>query len=544
MSPHADHARNIVLAGFMGTGKSTIGQRLAARLGWVLVDTDEMVERRAGKPISRIFAEDGEPAFRELESAVAAELVGLERHVIATGGGMVLREENLRALERAGLVVLLEASPETIYERTRRHSHRPLLQGPDPQGNIQRLLEARREAYGRIRRRVATDGLTHNQVVEQIMDLIQQTMEDPGTPAEVRVELGERSYPIRIGQGWIGGLGAALGEVFRPRAVAVVTNAEIRRLWGAPVVESLEAAGLRVSVCEIPPGEDHKTLATVSMIWDHLLEARHTRQSGIVALGGGIVGDIAGFAAAGFMRGVSFIQLPTTLLAMVDSSVGGKTGVNHPAGKNLIGAFWQPTYVGIELDFLSTLPAAELRAGMAEVIKYGIIADEAMFVAMEREIEPALAGDSAALGRLIRRSCEIKAEVVAGDERESGRRAILNFGHTFGHAAEALSGYQAIRHGEGVAMGMVAAMRLGAMRGLVSEADVTRVEALVARAGLPTRLLRFAPERYWEVMGSDKKVRDGRIRFVLPEAIGRVGVYDDVTREEVMACLGVTMAAE
>ncbi|MEN6626132.1 MAG: 3-dehydroquinate synthase [Candidatus Sumerlaeia bacterium] len=357
------------------------------------------------------------------------------------------------------------------------------------------------------------------------------------TTTDLRVELGDRSYPIRIGAGWIERLGEALAPVFPPRPCALVTNREIGPQWISSVSHILTSAGYAVSLCEIPGGEENKTLATVSAIYDHLLANRHTRQSGIIALGGGIVGDIAGFAASSFMRGVPFIQLPTTLLAMVDSSVGGKTGVNHPAGKNLIGAFWQPTFVGIELNFLGTLPERELRAGMAEVIKYGIIADAEMFAYIEANIDAALSRDPEVLTRLIRRSCEIKADVVARDEREGGLRAILNFGHTFGHAAEKLTQYQSLRHGEAVAMGMAAAMRLAARRGMVGQADAQRVEALLERAGLPTRMPEYSIDDYWRAMGADKKVRDGRIRFVLPEAIGRVGIYNDVSREEVAEAL-------
>lgn len=525
--------RNIILTGFMGTGKSTVGRRLAQRLGWKSVDTDELIERQAGKTISRIFEEDGEPAFREIEAQIARGLEKIEGYVIATGGGIVLRAENLAALKRAGRVVLLEATAETIYERTKRHAHRPLLRGPDPLGNIRRLLDERREAYDRIGLRVATDQRGHENVVEQILKVVSA---DPNE-AVVRVDLGERSYSIRIGAGWIDRLGEALAKSFPPRPCALVTNPQINLLWGERVVDVLGEAGYRVSVCEIPEGERHKTLSTVSSIYDHLLAERHSRQSGVIALGGGVVGDIAGFAAATFMRGVRFIQLPTTLLAMVDSSVGGKTGVDHPAGKNLIGAFWQPTFVGIELDFLKTLPDIELRAGMAEVIKYGIIHDPAMFADIETNIDAALARDPQVLTRLIRRSCEIKAEVVARDEREGGLRAILNFGHTFGHAAEKLTGYASLRHGEAVAMGMVAAMKLASRRKLVSADDVKRVEKLIARADLPTQMPKYSVEEYWKAMGADKKVRDGKIRFVLPTAIGRVGIYNDVTLEETASCI-------
>jgi 3-dehydroquinate synthase len=359
-----------------------------------------------------------------------------------------------------------------------------------------------------------------------------------GIMATVTVSLGERSYPIAIGSGWLDGLGAVLAEAFPPRPVTLVTNPRLVEAgWAGKAQAALEAAGYRVSLHAIPGGEDHKTIDTVTAIHDHMLEAKATRQSGVVALGGGIVGDVAGFAAASLLRGVAYIQIPTTLLAMVDSSVGGKTGVNHRMGKNLIGAFWQPSFVGIELETLATLPDAELRAGMAEVIKYGVIADAALFDYLEANMDRALARDPEVLAHLIRRSCEIKADVVARDEREGGLRAILNYGHTFGHAAEALGEFTAIRHGEGVAMGMVAAARLAQARGLIGPEVGDRVERLCERACLPTRLSRFAPDAYWAKMGSDKKARDGKIRFVLPEAMGRVGVYDDVSPHEVERCV-------
>ena len=357
-------------------------------------------------------------------------------------------------------------------------------------------------------------------------------------PVTVTVDLGEkRSYPIQIGKGWIDGLGECLSPFFPARRCVLVTNPSLGRSWSDRIKAALTESGYDVQRCEIPEGEKNKTLNTVSMIYDYLVQGRHTRQSGLIALGGGVTGDIGGFAAATFMRGIPYIQLPTSLLAMVDSSVGGKTGVNHPQGKNLIGAFWQPTFVGIELECLGTLPAEELRAGMAEVIKYGVIADSAFFEYLEQNIEAALALDAGVLTHVVRRSCELKAEVVAQDEREGGVRAILNFGHTFGHAAEALSHYRKIRHGEGVAMGMMAATRLAEARGYVGAELTARLEGLLGRAGLPTKMLAYKPEAYWESMQSDKKVKDGRVRFVLPRALGQVSIENDITREEAMACL-------
>lgn len=526
--------QNIILAGFMGTGKSSVGRKLAERLGWTFIDTDELIEARAGRTISEIFAVDGEPAFRAMESEIARELSKVRAHVVSTGGGMVVNEANLRALEEAGAVVLLEATPEAIYQRIAHQSHRPLLAKPDPRAEIERLLTQRAEAYCRVPIKVQTDGKDQQTIAHEILARL-GLIKLPQTCIEV--SLGKRSYPILIGHGWIDALGELLKPHFPLRPCTLVSNPEIARRWAAPVRRSLAQAGYKVDQCELPEGEAHKRLATVEKIYDHMLEAKHSRQSAIIALGGGVIGDMAGFAAATLLRGIAFVQLPTTLLAMVDSSVGGKTGVDHPMGKNLIGAFWQPVFVGIDTAFLTTLPDAELRSGMAEVIKYGVIADAELFEYLEANVERALARDPAVLAHLITRSCQIKADVVGQDETESGLRAILNFGHTFGHAAEKLANYQGLRHGEAVAMGMVAAARLAQRRGMITAEETGRLEALLKRAGLPTEMARHGAEDYWTAMGSDKKVKNGKIGFVLPTGLGRVEVHHDVTREEILACL-------
>lgn len=528
------NVRNIILTGFMGTGKSTVGRLLAQRLGWQFLDTDDLIEQYARKTISRIFADDGEPAFRALESRVAREVAQLDHHVIATGGGIVLAEPNLRALESAGAVVLLEARPETIFQRVRHETHRPLLAKPDPRREIDVLLEARRDAYDRIQHHISTEDKTPEQVAD---DLIQQFSPSPAHPCRLQLNLGERSYPILIAADWIDRLPDRLAEVLTPRPCLLVTDRNVATLWAEPVEAALHDKGYRIDRCIIHEGEDHKTVATVEQIYEHLVEHAHSRHSGLIALGGGIVGDVAGFAAATYMRGIPYIQMPTTLLAMVDSSVGGKTGVNLPHGKNLVGAFWQPRFVGVELQFLHTLPDEELRAGLAEVIKYGVIADADLFEYLETHIDRALQRDPEVMTHLVRRSCEIKADVVAHDEREAGLRAILNFGHTFGHAAEALSHYGRLRHGEAVAMGMVAAAILARQRGWIHRNLVDRLIGLLRHAHLPPSLLDYPIDDYWRAMRGDKKVKDGNIRFVLPEALGRVRIVDDVSRQEIDRCL-------
>lgn len=360
------------------------------------------------------------------------------------------------------------------------------------------------------------------------------------TLTTIDVELGDRSYPIRIGRGWVGEIGAMIKEALPVGRLAVITNPEIESLWAGRVIESMVSAGLEAEVFAIPEGEGAKTLDTVALIYDFLIERHYDRQSALVALGGGVVGDVAGFAAATFLRGIGLVQLPTSLLAMVDSSVGGKTGVNHRLGKNLIGAFKQPALVGIELDFLGTLPEAEFKAGLAEVVKYGMIEDTSLFDFIEENAGKLPGCDEDALVRLVARSCEIKAGVVAEDEREMGRRAILNFGHTFAHAAEALSAYSGVRHGEAVAMGMVAACRLGEIAGDFPESSTARLISLLERLGLPVALPKFPVEDYLGAMRSDKKVRSGRLRFVVPVEIGRVELRDDVEESQIVAALRAT----
>ena len=337
------------------------------------------------------------------------------------------------------------------------------------------------------------------------------------------VELGTRSYPIVIGRGLLGGE-FPLNDYIRGGDCLVVSNDIVAPLYLDQLLPNLNPRV--VSSVALPDGEAHKTVATMQIILDKLVESRANRDTTVIALGGGVVGDIAGFAAACYMRGVNFIQVPTTLLAQVDSSVGGKTGVNHPQGKNLIGAFHQPQVVLIDTDTLGTLPDRELSAGLAEVIKYGAICDAEFFAWLELNVPALLDRDADALAHAIRRSCELKAEVVAEDEREAGRRAILNFGHTFGHAIEHCQGYGEWLHGEAVAAGMVMAARLSGL----DAAELARLTALIAAAGLPVEAPLMSAVEWLSAMGMDKKVQGNKLRFVLLDGIGEARVtaaYDE-----------------
>ena len=351
------------------------------------------------------------------------------------------------------------------------------------------------------------------------------------------VALGERSYPIHIGAGLLARAELIVGKLPKKQA-AIITNTAVAPLYLAPLQRALEARGVVVFPITLPDGEAHKNWETLNRIFDALTEHRCERGAALIALGGGVIGDLAGFAAAAYLRGVPYIQVPTTLLAQVDSSVGGKTAINHPLGKNMIGAFHQPLAVITDTDTLATLPPREYAAGLAEVIKYGLIRDPAFFDWLEKNMARLMKREAEPLTHAIERSCVIKAEIVALDERENGVRALLNLGHTFGHAIEAGLGYGSWLHGEAVAAGMVLAAKLSHRLGLIAAQDVARMSALLASAGLPVTAPDLGLERYLELMSHDKKVEGGRIRFVLLKRIGEAFVSGEVPRAALADTLG------
>ncbi len=343
--------------------------------------------------------------------------------------------------------------------------------------------------------------------------------------AEIRVELGERSYRIVIGSGILGKIGEQARDFGFSKRIGLVSNPVVHRLYGKAVEDSLRDAGFDVITILVPDGEEYKSLTWASNIYGELLKHRLDRASALIALGGGVIGDITGFVASTYMRGISFLQVPTTLLAQVDSSVGGKTGVNHPLGKNMIGTFYQPRLVWADIDTMKTLPRRELLAGMAEVIKYGIIRDEDFFAFLEKSWDSILDLEPSSLIHIIRRSCEIKADVVSKDERESGLRAILNYGHTIGHAVETVTGYTAYLHGEAVAIGMSIEARLSVLLNLAVNSDIKRIKSLLALYNLPYELpAGISKDSLLSAMKIDKKALAGEMRFVLPEKIGAMRV--------------------
>jgi 3-dehydroquinate synthase len=352
------------------------------------------------------------------------------------------------------------------------------------------------------------------------------------------VNLGDRSYPIHIGDGILPGVGNLLQQIGLWGKIAVITNPTVAQLYLDPVHDALSRAGFAVSPILMPDGEEHKDLKSLSVIYDRLIEERFERKSCLLALGGGVVGDLAGFAAATYLRGVPFVQVPTTLLAQVDSSVGGKTGVNHRDGKNLIGAFYQPRLVLIDVALLQSLPRREFVAGLAEVIKYGVIEDPVLFKLLEEKLETVIALDRPLLADVVATSCAIKARVVEKDEREDDYRAVLNFGHTIGHALEAATGYQKYLHGEAIGIGMVQAAEISAQQGFCDQRSLERIRKLIKKAGLPVGIPReVSMENLIQAMEVDKKAAGDKVKFVMCAGIGKTR-FHGLTPGEILAALG------
>jgi shikimate kinase/3-dehydroquinate synthase len=547
---------NVFLVGLMGAGKTTIGRILARKLGKRFIDSDHEIEARTGASIPWIFEIEGEASFRRREAEVIRDLTAQDGIVLATGGGAVLDPESRAYLQQRGRVVYLRANVSSIMLRTSHDKNRPLLQTADPRKKLEELTAQREPLYREIADLVIDTGRPNVQSMVQTILAQLAALETSGArPARrpdtstsmteqsrtlLNVDLGERSYPITIGAGLLADP-ALLAQHIVGRRVAIVTNTTVAPLYLESVAAPLRAAGRDVLSVILPDGEQYKNWDSLMQVFDALLANKCDRKTTLVALGGGVIGDLTGFAAASYMRGVPFVQIPTTLLSQVDSSVGGKTGLNHPLGKNMIGAFYQPRAVLADTATLSTLPERELSAGLAEVIKHGAIIDAVFFDWIEHNIAKLMARDQQALAYAISRSCEIKADVVRQDEREGGLRAILNFGHTFGHAIEAGLGYGQWLHGEAVGCGMVMAADLSQRVGLVDAATVARVRALVAAAGLPTAAPDLGTERWLELMEVDKKNEGGAIKFILLKPLGGPSIQSvpqDLLLATLAACVG------
>ena len=545
--------RSVVLVGMMGAGKTSVGKRLAAKLGLPFVDADAEIEAGAQLTISEIFERFGELYFRDGERKVIARLLNGGPLVLATGGGAFMNATTRQNIAKYGVSIWLKPSFDILLARVRKKSNRPLLKTADPEHTLRRLLEERTPTYALADLTIESLDGSHDTVVDAILRRLDATLGKDVAPFQearrkVEVPLGSRAYSILIGPGVLDEAGAEIARIAPGVHCAIVTDARVAPLYLDRLSASLDQAGLRSTPIVCPPGEATKCYAEFARVCDALIEARIERRDIVIALGGGVIGDLAGFCAASLRRGVRLVQLPTTLLAQVDSSVGGKTGINSRHGKNLVGAFHQPSLVLADTLCLDTLSEREFRAGYAEVVKYGLIGDRGFFEFLESNWRDAFAGGPAR-AEAIAVSCAAKARVVAADETERGERALLNLGHTFGHALEKLTGYDSARlvHGEGVAIGMVSAFRFSRDLGLCSGQDATRAEAHLKAVGLPTRM-RDIPgfdartEDLLAAMRQDKKVDRGRLTFILARGIGQSFVARDVDEAAVSAFLTREMA--
>ncbi|MDI3305974.1 MAG: 3-dehydroquinate synthase [Acetobacteraceae bacterium] len=535
--------RSIVLVGMPGAGKSSIGRRLAARLGLPFLDADTEIEAAAGLPITEIFARYGEAHFRDGERRVITRLIAGPPVVLATGGGAYTDARTRAAIRRAGAVTIwLKCRHATLLRRVAGREHRPMFLNADPAAVLDRLMMARHPLYAEADIVIPCTDESPDVTTRRV----QEALEAWTPPARLPVTLGERSYDIVAGPGLLARAGGLMAPVLPARRAAIVTDASVAPLHLPALRAGLLEAGFTITTeITVPPGEASKDFSTLQSVLEQLLAAGADRRTAVIALGGGVVGDLAGFAAAVALRGLPFVQVPTTLLAQVDSSVGGKTGVNLALGKNLVGAFHQPRLVLADTDTLRTLPARELRAGYAEVAKHGLLSGEAFWGWCETHGEALVHGDAAALAHAVLESCKLKASVVAADEREEsaeGGRALLNLGHTFGHALEAECGYGGtLLHGEAVAVGLGLAAALSARLGLCSQELPGRVMSHLAACGLPARI-RDLPRQFSAAallgrMRKDKKVRDGALRFVLLRGPGDAFTAGDVSAEAVEALL-------
>ena len=548
----------IVLTGFSGTGKTKVARLVAARLGWQAVDTDDLIVQRVGRPIPDIFAQDGEEHFRRIERDLLTEICHQTRIVIGVGGGANVSGENRRIMADGGFVVCLEARPETILQRLRPQlkrdpKARPMLASPDPLGRIRELKALRAAFYALADYTVHSDGLSPEQVADEVLRAWRRLSAaalaaegrlaafttDPAVaaaapyrpPADATcvVRAASASYPVFVSWGALPDLGRRLAQAALAGRAFLVADANVHERWGAAAEEALRSAGFGVATYLVPAGEASKTLETAAAIYDWLVAQRAERGEAIVALGGGMVCDLAGFVAATFARGLPLVHVPTSLLAMVDAAVGGKVAVDHPQAKNLIGAFYQPRLVLADVSVLQTLPPRELTAGWAEVIKHALIMDEGLLRLLEENADAVMSLEPAVTTEVISRSIALKAAVVSEDEREeTGRRTILNYGHTIGHGLETAAEYAGMLHGEAVAVGMAGAARIACRLGLLPPETAERQDALIARFGLPLRASGIDAAKVLAAMALDKKVKAGDICWVLLEGIGRPVIRQDV----------------
>jgi len=555
---------NLIITGFSGTGKSLVAKEVARRLNWAFLDTDDEIVKQTGKPIAEIFRQDGEARFRELERETIRKACQRGQAVIAIGGGAIVDPQNYELLTKTGLIVCLEAKPETIYERlfceaacSPETEVRPLLTTDNPLERIRQLKASRQPYYAKADWTIHTDDLSISEVAEEVVRawrLLRRTHPHLNPlPSRERklglqlkadndiacmVETETQSYPIFVGYGLLDKLGEKMEQAALSGTATIISDENVFSVYGRRVEGILKKSGFAVASFVVPPGEETKSMDYAIKIYDFLVEHRAERDDIIIALGGGMVGDLAGFVAATFLRGMSWVQVPTSLVAMVDASIGGKVGVNHPEGKNLIGAFYQPNLVLADPQALSTLPQRELTSGWAEVIKHGLILDKEFFEFLENNVNKLTKLEPELLTRAIARSATIKAQVVSQDEKErEEKRTILNYGHTIAHGLEVATQYKRFLHGEAVAIGMMGAAKLSQRVGLLVSAAVERQQTLLQKFGLPTGFSGLGLTKITRSMELDKKIKEKAIRWVLLRDIGKAVIRSDVSQKDVLAVL-------
>ncbi|HEY1932895.1 MAG TPA: 3-dehydroquinate synthase [Acetobacteraceae bacterium] len=539
--PDTLSGRSVVLVGLMGAGKTSIGRRLAARLGLPFRDADTEIELAAGCSIPELFERYGERAFRDGERRVIRRLLSGDPLVLAFGGGAFMDAETRAVTRTEAVSIWLRCPLPTLVRRVAGREHRPLLADGNHGEVLERLIDQRYPVYAEAEIIVDCGDESPDTTTSQVLNALLAYK----PPRRLSVALASATYDVVIGEHLLERAGALLAPRLPQKRAVVVTDETVAALHLPALLKGLAATGVATSQIVVPPGEASKSLDSYLSVLDQLLEARVERRTTVIALGGGVVGDLAGFAAATALRGVPFVQIPTTLLSQVDSSVGGKTAVNTKRGKNLVGAFYQPRMVLADTATLDTLPPRELRAGYAEIAKAGLVGDAAFFAWCEHHGLGVVSGDRDAQAEAIKRACAFKAAVVGDDEREekpNDGRALLNLGHTFGHALEAEYGYDGgLLHGEGVAVGLGLAFKLSVRLGHCSAADADRVVSHVASVGLPAELAmlnrRISAATIVGHMRRDKKVRDGALNFVLVRGIGDAFTSADVPVEAVIDLL-------
>src|SRR5665648_92189 len=544
---------NIIITGFMGTGKSAVAKELARKLKMEFIDMDRIIEERRGMSIADVFAGHGEKYFREQENKLVKELSKKENTVIATGGGTLLSSDNARMLGQRGQIICLYADSQTIYNRVNKKNNRPLLKRENVLSEINRLLEERKEAYNNFTIKIDTTNLNVQEVADKTITLLKRAWRAKGEQMkEIKIKITEdKEYKICIKKGILINLGEHLSKTIENKRIIIITNSLVNCLYGVKLLSSLKKGGFNpdlIDLIEIPDGEKYKSLSTAKYLYDELLKRKADRTTTLIALGGGVIGDLTGFVAATYMRGLPLVHIPTTLLAQVDSSIGGKVAVDHLLAKNIIGSFYQPKAVYTDPEVLQTLSDKDIKNGIIEAIKIAIIKSPAFFKWLEKNIDLLIKKHRDLLCELVKEAVSLKADIVLKDPRERCLRKVLNFGHSIGHVLEVGAGYEDLSHGEAVALGMLIETKIARNRGICSEEFEEKIKKILSfltsspsssrkRESIFKDIKNIDYNQFWETLSLDKKNEQGRMTFILPETLGKVSLIDNISKEEVIKAL-------